>query len=57
VPPHLQKAYTSLGHKRGDFPIAEEIAQTCLSLPLYPGLKEHEIDYVVDTIKSFFKNA
>jgi dTDP-4-amino-4,6-dideoxygalactose transaminase len=38
VPPHLQKAYKNLGYKKGDFPIAEEIANTCLSLPIWPGM-------------------
>jgi dTDP-4-amino-4,6-dideoxygalactose transaminase len=38
VPPHLQKAYKHLGYKEGDFPIAEEIAKTCLSLPVWPGM-------------------
>jgi dTDP-4-amino-4,6-dideoxygalactose transaminase len=38
VPPHLQKAYKHLGYKEGDFPIAEEIANTCLSLPIWPGM-------------------
>jgi dTDP-4-amino-4,6-dideoxygalactose transaminase len=54
VPPHLQKAYQELGNKKGDFPIAELIADTCLSIPMYPGLEENEIDYVCDTIKKFF---
>jgi dTDP-4-amino-4,6-dideoxygalactose transaminase len=39
VPPHLQKAYKHLGYKKGDFPIAEEIADTCLSLPVWPGMQ------------------
>jgi len=43
VPPHLQKAYQHLGFKKGDFPIAEEIAETCLSLPMWPGLKREQI--------------
>ena len=38
VPPHLQKEYKHLGYKEGDFPIAEEIPRTCLSLPVWPGL-------------------
>jgi dTDP-4-amino-4,6-dideoxygalactose transaminase len=38
IPPHLQKAYGHLGFKKGDFPIAEEIADTCLSLPIWPGM-------------------
>jgi len=44
VPPHLQKAYKHLGYKEGDFPIAEEIARTCLSLPVWPGMKENEVE-------------
>lgn len=54
IPPHLQEAYSELGYKKGDFPIAEEIAETCLSLPLYQELTEDEINYVINTIKKFF---
>jgi len=54
VPPHLQKAYAHLGYGLGDFPIAEELANTCLSLPLYPGLKEEEVLYICDCIKNFY---
>jgi dTDP-4-amino-4,6-dideoxygalactose transaminase len=54
VPPHLQEAYKELGHKKGDFPIAEEIADTCLSLPLWPGMNEEELHYTVATIKAFY---
>jgi len=43
VPPHLQKAYKHLGYKEGDFPIAEEIARTCLSLPVWPGMLESDL--------------
>lgn len=56
VPPHLQKAYQSLGFKKGDFPIAEEIADICLSLPIWPGMTEHMIDEVVKSIVHFFEN-
>lgn len=38
VPPHLQQAYQVLGNKEGDFPIAEEMAKTVLSLPIWPGM-------------------
>ena len=55
VPPHLQKAYEYLGFKAGDFPIAEEIAATCLSLPLWPGMKKEEIFYITEKIKLFFE--
>lgn len=57
VPPHLQKAYSYLKFKKGNFPIAEEIASTCLSLPIYPGLSPNKIDYICESINSFFKNA
>jgi dTDP-4-amino-4,6-dideoxygalactose transaminase len=54
VPVHLQKAYNHLGYKNGDFPLAEEFAKTCLSLPLWPGMTESHIDLVSDVIKQFF---
>ncbi|MBK9329846.1 MAG: DegT/DnrJ/EryC1/StrS family aminotransferase [Sphingobacteriales bacterium] len=53
VPPHLQKAYSYLNYKPGSFPIAENMAATCLSLPLYIGLKLDEVTYICDTIKNF----
>lgn len=40
VPPHLQPAYAPLGHVAGSLPIAEALAATCLSLPLWPGMTE-----------------
>jgi dTDP-4-amino-4,6-dideoxygalactose transaminase len=54
VPPHLQKAYAGYNFKKGQFPIADEIAETSLSLPIYPGLREDEIEYVSDLIRKFF---
>jgi len=54
VPPHLQVAYCDLGYNRGDFPIAEEIANTTLSLPLWPGMKFDEVALVASKVKSFF---
>lgn len=54
IPPHLQQAYASLGYKIGDFPIAEEIANTCLSLPIYPGLTKIDVLLVCEKIKEYF---
>lgn len=54
VPPHLQKAYNHFGYQKGAFPIAEELAETCLSLPMYPGLTEEQIIQICDIIKQFF---
>ena len=53
VPPHLQKAYATLGLKK-DLPLTERIATTVLSLPLWPGLKTSQVDYICDRIKTFF---
>lgn len=54
LPPHLQEAYKDLNFKKGDFPLAEQIAETCLSLPMYPGLSTEEINTICDSIKAFF---
>ena len=56
LPPHLQKAYTHLGYIKGDFPIAEEIADTTLSLPIGPHLSIDETEYISSKIKQFFNN-
>jgi dTDP-4-amino-4,6-dideoxygalactose transaminase len=55
IPLHLQKAYASLGHKAGDFPVAEKAARECLSLPIYPELTDAQIQRVTEVIKDFFR--
>lgn len=55
IPPHLQNAYNDLKFKRGDFPLAEKMAETSLSLPLYPGLKISELEFIAGVIKNFYK--
>lgn len=52
IPPHLQPAYQSLGLPAGSFPIAEELAETCLSLPLWVGMTEEEVHTVASAIQS-----
>lgn len=54
LPLHLQKCYAALGHKAGDFPVAEKAGRECLSLPIYPELKEAQIQRVAEVIKGFF---
>jgi dTDP-4-amino-4,6-dideoxygalactose transaminase len=54
IPAHLQTAYSELNYNKGDFPIAEKIASTCLSLPIYPGLTNEQLVYITDVIKKFF---
>lgn len=53
VPIHLQEAYSELGFSKGDFPIAEKIADEILSIPIWPGMSEEEIDYVITSINRF----
>lgn len=53
VPMHLQKAYVDLGYKQGDFPLAEEISNTELSIPIWHGMSDEEINYVVDTLNQW----
>ncbi len=53
IPVHLQDCYKNLGFKAGDYPIAEEISATELSIPMYYGMTEEEIQYVIDKINEF----
>lgn len=55
VPPHLQQAYSHLGFKKGDFPIAERLAEKVLSLPIYPEMTDEQCMYVCDKVINFFK--
>jgi dTDP-4-amino-4,6-dideoxygalactose transaminase len=54
IPPHLQEAYKHLGFKKGDLPIAELIAETCLSLPIWPGMTKEMVVYIAQSIRSFY---
>ncbi len=53
IPPHLSEAYGYLGYKAGDYPITERYANTVVSLPLYEGMTDEEIDYVIETINRY----
>lgn len=55
VPLHLQPAYADLGYRRGDLPVTEAVADTCLSLPLYPEMTTVQQDRVVELIYTFLK--
>jgi dTDP-4-amino-4,6-dideoxygalactose transaminase len=57
IPPHLQKAYRYLGYNEHDLPVAESLAKTSLSLPLYTGITNDQVSYVCNCMKDFFKAA
>ncbi len=50
IPIHLQPAYASLGYTRGDFPVAEQLADRMLSLPMFPEITPAQIEYVVEQL-------
>jgi len=52
IPLHLQEALSFLGYKQGDFPVAEEAAETVLSLPMYPELEEKTIREIAEIINN-----
>lgn len=54
VPIHIQAAAHNLGYEKGRFPVVERLAQTMMSLPIYPELEQNEIDLVIKKIKAFF---
>ena len=56
VPMHLMPALKDLNYKRGDFPKAEEWAETVLNLPIYPEMNEEMVDYVCTSIREWGEN-
>lgn len=53
IPMHEQECYKDLGYKHGDFPIAEEISATVISIPMYYGMTDDEVSYVIDVLNRF----
>ena len=54
-PPHLSEAYASLGYRPGDFPVTEALAGELLSLPIYPGISEAQLETVVEAVADAFR--
>ncbi len=53
-PIHLMKYYKNkFGYKKGDFPVTEQIGRRTISLPLYPKLKDKEVDYIIKAVKKY----
>jgi UDP-4-amino-4,6-dideoxy-N-acetyl-beta-L-altrosamine transaminase len=55
IPLNIMPYYKALGHKNGDMPVAEKYYEECLSLPMYPSLKEDEQEFVIEKILEFIK--
>ena len=55
IPVHLQKAAKYLKYKKGDFPIAEKLANTSLSIPVHEFITEKHIKHIVSSINTFYK--
>jgi dTDP-4-amino-4,6-dideoxygalactose transaminase len=54
-PLHLQDCFKGLGYKKGDFPVAEELTESVLSLPIYQELTTEQIEHVGKTMLEFYK--
>jgi dTDP-4-amino-4,6-dideoxygalactose transaminase len=54
LPCHLQKCFAHFGYKTGDFPVAEQAARECVSLPIFPEMTNEQQDAVAAAIKDFF---
>jgi dTDP-4-amino-4,6-dideoxygalactose transaminase len=56
-PVHLSPAYRDLGFAAGDFPVAEGLAREGLSLPLYPGIRETQLERVCESVRDYFRSV
>jgi dTDP-4-amino-4,6-dideoxygalactose transaminase len=54
LPLHLQPCYENLGYKKGDFPVSEKLAAESLALPVHSELASDDVDYICDSIRSFY---
>ena len=55
VPLHLQPVYSRMGWKKGDFPVSEKACEEVLALPVFPELKEDELNYIAGNVIDFLE--
>lgn len=53
IPPHLSPCYKEMGYVSGDFPVTEKYANTEVSLPIYAGMPDEEVEHVIEVVNSF----
>jgi dTDP-4-amino-4,6-dideoxygalactose transaminase len=51
IPLHCQEAYADAGYRRGDFPVAETLADEVLSLPMFPHMRDEQVIAVAEALK------
>jgi dTDP-4-amino-4,6-dideoxygalactose transaminase len=56
-PVHLTRAYEGLGYTEGAFPMAERLAREALSLPIFPGMTDEQLNAVVDGVSAYFRDG
>lgn len=54
IPLHMQKAFGYLGYRKGSFPVAETLAREIVSLPIFPELKDNEVEYISSSIRKWY---
>jgi dTDP-4-amino-4,6-dideoxygalactose transaminase len=57
IPVHLQKAYIELGRKKGSYPVAEKMAKEIVSLPMYPGIDDPQVERICSVIRQLDRRA
>ena len=56
IPMHLQPAASYLGYKNGDFPVAERLADTCISRPVHEHISSAQVDHMISSISDFYQS-
>lgn len=54
MPLHMQKCFSYLGYKQGDFPVAEKVCKEIIALPIYPEITRDEVELVCESILNFY---
>ncbi len=55
IPMHMQKAFSDFGLPEGSYPVTERLARTELSIPMFYGMTDDQVSYVIDAINSWRK--
>lgn len=55
LPMHLQECFRSLGHKKGDYPVAESAADQTLAIPIDPTISRLQVEHVVASLAQFYR--